>query len=133
MRNYPLGRWSVNLTSVGASVWIKKISEGKGGGYYLYEWVRGADRITVRELLEGTTQDERRDGKRSVYVSLEPVPVPEELHGWDQHQQELGVARLIHTGMIERFGAIAEWIPYGSDGSPVWFHDEIMQENSHGI
>ena len=131
MTDYPLGRWFVNDTSVGASIHTRKIPEGEGGGYYLYGWKRGAPQITVDELVEGTTREERRDGARSAYATLESIPVPEELHGQDARQQELSVARLIHAAMIKRFGAIAEWITYGSDGRPVWFHTEVVQEKSH--
>jgi hypothetical protein len=123
VRNYPLGRWSLSDTSVGASVWTKEVPEGEGGGYYLYTWKRGADAVTVEELVEGTTKQERGRDKRSEYVHVGEIPVPP--MDSTRRDRDLAVARLIYKDMGDRFDSIAEWIPYGTDGRPVWFHDTV--------
>ncbi|MER6605719.1 hypothetical protein ABT282_07335 [Streptomyces sp. NPDC000927] len=122
MNRYPMARWSLSDVSVGASVWTRKVPEGEGGGYYLYAWGRGSDLITLKELVQGTTKKERRwpEGKRSMYVTLDEIPVRESVQG-----EEIGVARIIYADMRNRFGGISEWVTYGNDGKPVWFHDEV--------
>lgn len=125
-REYPLARWSLSENGIGASLWTREIPEGSGGGYYLYGWQRGSSVITLEELTEGATERERRNGKRSVYVTLGTIPVPDSIRGQGRRDQEKEIARLILAD-AQQFGNIAEWIPYGSDGKAVWFHDEILQ------
>jgi hypothetical protein len=126
MSKYPKARWSAGCTSVGASVWTRQVPEGSGGGYYLYDWIQGADRITLEELAEGTTRTERRAGKRSVYITLGEIPVPDSVRRQDRRGREIGVAWIMYADMRQRFGKIAEWIPYGNDGKPVWFHKDVV-------
>lgn len=130
MTNYPLGRWSPTDTTVGASVWTRKLEEGKGGGYYLYEWKRAHAVIVLTELVEGTTREERQFpiGSRSVYAHLADIPVPGPVRKVNARLQDIGVARLIFADMRERFGGIAEWITYDNAGKRVWFHDKITTE-----
>ena len=128
MSKYPLARWSVSEEKLGASVWTRKISEGEGGGYYLYGWKRGTTQITVEELVEGVTKEERQwpVGKRSKYVTVDVIDIPESVRRPnDPHGQESEVAYLMFVDMKLRFGEIAEWILYGNDGKPVWFHHEV--------
>lgn len=127
MGRYPKARWSVSEGSVGASVWTRQIPEGSGGGYYLYEWARGDLSITVQELVEGTTMLERQwpVSKRSSYAELRRIEVPAEVLDADARAQEEAVARLIFADMQKRFEEIQEWITYGSDGQPIWFHETV--------
>ena len=128
MSNYPLGRWSPDDTSIGASVWKREIPEGEGGGYYLYKWQRGASVLTVEELVEGVTKRERHRGERSRYVQVGSIPIPPEVAALDRAGQELGVARIMYADMRKRFGGIAEWITYDNAGRAVWFHDKVIAE-----
>lgn len=130
MSEYPMARWLPTDTSVGASLWTRELKEGEGGGYYLYDWKRGVSVITLRELVEGTTRAERQFpiGKRSGYVHLGDIPVPEPVRNAVARLQDIGVARIIVADMTERFGKVAEWITYDNAGKPVWFHDKIMEE-----
>lgn len=125
MSRYPKARWSVGAETLGVSVWTRKVPEGGGGGYYLYTWERTTDRITLEELVEGATRTERRAGTRSAYVTLAVLPVPREALRLKGDEREVAVARLIHADLRERFGEIAEWIPYGGDGKPIWFHPAV--------
>ncbi len=131
MSKYPMARWSLSETRVGASVWTRKLGAGQGGGYYLYEWQRGASALVLRELVEGTTREERQFpvNKRSVYVDLAVIHVSEGIGNGGAESQESGVARLIHTDITERFGPIAEWITYDNSGRPVWFHGMATEGN----
>lgn len=125
MTAYPLGRWSLQNGRVAASIHTREIPEGEGGGYYLYEYSCGDPRVLIQELAEGTTQDQRRNGKRSTYVVVGYITVPGAVREMANRKQELPVARLIYADMRERFGSVAVWIPYGNDGRPVWFHKEV--------
>lgn len=127
MSRYPKARWSTGETSMGASVWTRQIPEASGGGYYLYEWARGAASIAVRELLQAATKEERQwpVGKRSTYAELDHIAVPAEVLRADVREQEETIARLIYADMQERFEEIQEWITYGSDGQPIWFHETV--------
>lgn len=127
MPQYPLARWSVGPASMGASVHTQKVSGNGGGGYYLYEWKRGAESVTLRELVQSVSKEERQwpIGKQSVYADTASVPVPASVLTLDREDQEIAVARLIYADMQERFGEIAEWITYDIGGNPVWFHKEV--------
>lgn len=125
MNAYPKARWSVSEASVGASVWLREVPEGSGGGYYLYTWERGAETIRLEELVAGTTKDERAQGERSVYVLLDEIPVPADLHARTMEGQELHAAVLIFDALTSRFGQMNSWIPYGNDGKTVWFHEKV--------
>lgn len=124
-----MGRWSPSDIKVGAMVWTRRLSEGEGGGYYLYSWQRGARQATVEELVEGTTKLEReQQGKRSRYVTVGSVSISAEVAALDKRGQELGVARLLYADMRERFGGITEWITHDNFGRPVWFHHKVISE-----
>lgn len=131
MTGYPKGRWWVGEKETGASVWTRKLNEGDGGGYYLYGWERGADVITLKELVEASSREERQwpIGKPSVYAHLADIPVPGPVRTANAHLQELEVARLIFKDMRERFGEFAEWITYDTFGQAVWFHDKVINES----
>lgn len=128
MSGYPMARWWVSPTSLGASVWTKKIERGGGGGYYLYGWECGSPLVTVEELLEAATTEElkRPVAKRSTYVQVGTVAVPRAVHELEWQGQEIEIARLIFADARERFGEIAEWITYDNLGKPVWFHSEVV-------
>lgn len=125
MSSYPKARWSVGPTALGASVWTQQVPEGGGGGYYLYKWERGANSVTVEELAQGATKEERRQGGRSVYAGVGSIPVPASVNTLDKQRQEIEVARIIYADMRETFGEIADWITYDTFGNPVWFHKEV--------
>lgn len=125
MNGYPKARWSPGEGSLMASVWTRNLAEGEGGGYYLYTWQRGTSQISLEELAEGTTRSERRAGLRSRYVTLAVLEVPDSVSGLERADQEIAVARIIHADLRERFGEMAEWIDYGGDGKPVWFHESV--------
>lgn len=129
MGMYPKARWSVTETTVGASVWARKLDDraGEGGGYYRYTWDRGSLQIRVEEMLSaaGSAQRQFPYGERSAYQEVGSIDVPADI--WEQNEtgRELYIGQLIFADMRERFGEIAEWIDYGNDGKKIWFHSTV--------
>lgn len=129
MSTYPKARWSVSTASVGASVWTRKLEDraGEGGGYYLYKWDRTSSVILLEELVSAAGKEARQwpYGERSDYVTVDTIPVTAAMLEQDETGRELYAAQIIHADMMERFGPMAEWIGYGNDGKPVWFHQLV--------
>lgn len=127
---YPLGRWTLSETSMGASVHTRHVPEGEAGGYYLYDWGYGDGRIILTELVKGTTKYQRLHGQRSFYAEIDSITVdPALVRGKSIPESQEAAARLIFADMQRRFGGIAEWITYDTFGKPVWFHGRVIGES----
>lgn len=129
MSGYPKARWSVDMETVGASVWTRKLEDraGEGGGYFRYTWPRGTGLVVVEELVSAAGRERRQFpyGEKSVYAMVATLHVPTEVRGADGRSQELAVAKLIHADVVGLFGPVAEWIGYDDGGCAVWFHAQV--------
>jgi hypothetical protein len=130
---YPMARWELWETSMGAGVHTRRVPEGEGGGYYRYEWGYGDSHIVLVELVQGTTKAQRENGVRARYAELDRIKVdPDAVRDKARGDTQEVVARMIFADMKERFARIAEWIPYDSFGKRVWFHDRVTRGRASG-